>query len=141
MRKREEWFICVCVCCEIYSLQTGFSDLPHRVAAEGLLRALIPSQQYTCTDENGLFRGQPFCLFTTTSARSLSNSIALPKEPFRLIPSKRFGRKVKSYSRGVEWGDANIPIYPFERLSRRAFHQQDSSIHHCWTQTHLRKSH
>jgi hypothetical protein len=37
--KREEWFISVCNCCEIYRLQSGFSDLPHRVAGKRLLRA------------------------------------------------------------------------------------------------------
>ena len=42
MTEREEWFISVSIYCEISSLQTGFSDLLHRVAGQGLLRAKSP---------------------------------------------------------------------------------------------------
>jgi hypothetical protein len=70
----------------------------------------MPSQQYTCTNESRLFTGDLLPLNRDDIREDLSNSIALPQEALRLIPSKRFGRKVKNYSRGVELGDANSSI-------------------------------
>ena len=52
MRKREEWFISVCICCEIYSLQTPENDSAGLVAGKGLFRVLIPPKKYTCTEGN-----------------------------------------------------------------------------------------